>query len=137
IVHRYIGSPKQLGLQEVRAALGPVLADPEVAKVGHDLKYVEVALDRSGFRFEGASFDVMIASYLLDPEAVHALPRVVQRELDETLVTFDQVTSKGRGTQLVFDEVDVELATSYAGKNAEAVLRLAEHFKPQIVRHGL
>src|SRR5262249_12661934 len=34
-------------------------------------------------------------------------------------------------------EVDVESATSYAGRNADAVLRLAEHLKPQIERQGL
>jgi DNA polymerase I len=137
IGHRYIGSPKQLGLDDVREVLGPIFADPKIAKVGHDLKYVEVALGRQGIAFAGGVFDVMIASYLLDPEAIHTLPRIAQRELDETLVTYDQVTSKARGSQLVFDEVDVESATSYAGRNADAVLRLAEHLKPQIERQGL
>jgi DNA polymerase-1 len=137
IGHRYIGSPKQLAIADVREALGPIFADSKIAKVGHDLKYVEVALGCHGMPFAGGTFDVMIASYLLDPEAVHTLPRIAQRELDETLLTFDQVTSKARGSQLVFDEVDVESATTYAGRNADAVLRLAEHLQPQIERQGL
>jgi DNA polymerase I len=137
VAHRYIGSPKQLGLEHVREVLGPVLADPKIAKVGHDLKYVEVALARQGIPFAGGAFDVMIASYLLDPEAIHSLPRIAQRELEETLLTFDQITSKARGSQLAFDEVDVESATNYAGRNADAVLRLAEHLAPQIERQSL
>jgi DNA polymerase-1 len=135
--HRYIGAPKQLTLEQVRETLGPVFADPKIAKVGHDLKYVEVALGRHGIPFAGGVFDAMIASYLLDPEAIHTLPRIAQRELEETLATFDQITSKARGSQLAFDEVDVESATTYAGRNADAVLRLAEHLKPQIERQGL
>jgi DNA polymerase-1 len=135
--HRYIGAPKQVTLEQVKETLGPVFADPKVAKVGHDLKYVEVALSRSGIVFDGAAFDVMIASYLLDPEAIHTLSRVAQRELDETLATFDQLTTRARGARLVFDEVDVESASTYAARNAEAVLRLADRFKPQIAGQGL
>jgi DNA polymerase-1 len=137
IGHRYIGSPAQLTLDQVREILGPVLADPEVRKVGHDLKYIEVALGRHGLPFAGAVFDVMIASYLLDPEAPHTLPILAKRELDDTLSTYDQVTSKVRGAQLAFDEVEVERATGYSGRNAEVVLRLADRMMPQIDRLGL
>ncbi|HEX9295203.1 MAG TPA: DNA polymerase I [Polyangiaceae bacterium] len=137
VAHRYIGSPKQLTLAQVKEGLAPLLADPGVKKVGHDLKYVEVVLGRHGMQLAGATFDVMIASYLLDPEAPHNMPMLAKRELDDNLSTYDQVTSKIRGSQLGFDEVDVELATAYAGGNAEVVLRLAERLRPQIQRLGL
>jgi DNA polymerase-1 len=78
IGHRYIGSPKQVTLDQVREVLGPVLGDPKVPKVGHDLKYIEVALGRHGMPLEGAAFDVMIASYLLDPEAPHTIPMLAR-----------------------------------------------------------
>jgi DNA polymerase-1 len=137
IGHRYIGSPRQLTLDEIREVMGPVLSDPRIPKVGHDLKYIEVALGRHGLPLDGAVFDVMIASYLIDPEAPHTLPILAKRELDDTLSTYDQVTSKVRGAQRSFDEVEVELATGYSGRNAEVVLRLAERLAPQITRHGL
>jgi len=137
LAHRYIGSPKQLPLDQVRDVLAPLLADQKVPKVGHDLKYIEVVLGRHGMPLTGATFDVMIASYLLDPEAPHSMPMLAKRELDDALVTFDQVTSRTRGAQLGFDEVEVELATGYSGKNAEVVLRLAERLGPQIARNGL
>jgi len=135
--HRYIGSPKQLTLLQVKEVLAPLLADPTVKKVGHDLKYVEVVLGHHAMPLAGAAFDVMIASYLLDPEASHNMPMLAKRELDDNLSTYDQVTSKTRGAQLGFDEVDVDLATGYAGGNAEVVLRLAERLRPQIEHQGL
>jgi DNA polymerase-1 len=137
IAHRYLGAPKQLTLDDVRAEMAPLLGDASVGKVGHDLKYIDVVLSRHGMPLAGAKFDVMIGSYLLDPEASHALPMLAKRALDATLSTFDQVTSKTRGAQLVFDEVDVELATGYAGANAEVSLRLADRLGVQLERQQL
>jgi DNA polymerase-1 len=137
IAHRHLGVPKQLTLDEVRAVVGPLLADEKVAKVGHDLKYIDVVLSRHGMALRGGSFDIMIASYLLDSEASHVLPTLAKRSLDVTLSSFDQVTSRVRGSQLGFDEVDIELATGYAGANAEVVLRLAERLGDQLERQSL
>jgi DNA polymerase-1 len=137
IEHRYIGCPKQLAAAAVRDILGPLLADPGVTKVGYDIKYIDVVLGRHGMTLGGAPLDVMIISYLLDPEANHLLPMLAKRELDEDLSTFDQVTSRSRAGQLGFDEVDVERATSYAGANVEAVLRLAERLSDPLERQGL
>ena len=137
IGHRYIGAPKQLTLDEARAVLGPVLGDPAIAKVGHDLKYIAVALGRHDLPLAGPMFDVMIASYLLDSEASNELAAVAKRELDETLTTFDQVTARSRGARLGFDEIDVEAATRHAGSNVEAVLRLDEKLRPEVARQDL
>jgi DNA polymerase-1 len=137
IGHRYIGAPKQLTLDEVRGVLGPLLRDPAVSKVGHDVKYIEVALGRHDMVLAGPTFDVMIASYLLDSEASHELAAVAKRELDETLSTFEQMTARTRGPRLGFDEIEVELAARHAGSNVEAVWRLDERLRPQIDRLGL
>jgi DNA polymerase-1 len=137
IGHRYIGAPKQLTLDDVREVFGSLLRDPSITKIGHDLKYIEVALGRQGMTFAGPSFDVMIASYLLDPEASHDLSAIAKRELDDTLSTFDQVTARARGARLGFDEIEVEIATRHAASNVEAVWRLDERLRPQIARQGL
>src|SRR5262249_15497844 len=53
ITHRYIGVPKQLTLDEVRAALAPVFSDPQVRKIGYDLKYIDVVLAAHGMPLSG------------------------------------------------------------------------------------
>jgi len=137
IGHRYIGAPKQLTLDDVREVCGPLFRDPSIAKVGHDLKYIEVALGRHDMTLVAPTFDVMIASYLLDPEASHELAAIAKRELDETLSTFDQVTARSRGGRLGFDEIEVEVATRHAGSNVEAVWRLDERLRPQVGRQSV
>ena len=53
-------------MREVLARLGPVLADAGIAKVGHDLKFMTIALGRAGVELGGAVLDTMVASYLVD-----------------------------------------------------------------------
>jgi DNA polymerase-1 len=137
IGHRYIGAPKQIGLADVRELLGPILRDPRIVKVAHDVKYIEVALGRHELPLLGPTFDVMLASYLFDPEASHELVAIAKRELDETLTTFEQVTARSRGPKLGFDEIDVETATKHAASNVEAVFRLDERMRPSVERNGV
>ena len=137
LLHRYIGAPKQLTLAEVKQILGPVLADPDIAKIGHDLKYVDVVLGRHGMPLRGIAFDTMMASYLVDPERIHDLPALAKRELDVDLPTFDQVTEKTRSKQLTFDQVSIERATEYAGAGIEATLRAAEVLETAVAAAGV
>jgi DNA polymerase-1 len=44
-----------------------ILSNPDVRKIGHDLKKIKVTLAKNGINLEGLFFDTMIASYLLNP----------------------------------------------------------------------
>src|SRR3990172_10227483 len=56
------GSPD---IAAVLGRLGPLLADEKPEKAGHNLKFGQVALARSGVWSRGLAFDAMIASFLL------------------------------------------------------------------------
>ncbi|MBX3207608.1 MAG: DNA polymerase I [Labilithrix sp.] len=137
IAHRYLGAPKQLSLDEVRAAVGPLLADPAIRKVAYDLKRVEDVLARNGLRIEGAISDPMLAAYLLDPEAPHALKDLVRREFATELPVFEEATTGRRADRVMFDQLDVERATTYAAPQAELALALAERLDPRVAQDGL
>jgi DNA polymerase-1 len=125
--HRYLGAPTQLGLRDVAEILGPALADPALPKVGHDLKFCEVVLLRHGLTLAGVSFDTMLASYLLDPEASHELPGLAEREAGLKMVTFDTVAPKRRGQPpRGLDDVEVDEAARYAVAYPVAALAVAE-----------
>ena len=132
--HRYLGAPAQLGLDDVRAVLGPLLADPAVAKVGHDLKYSEVALAQHGIALGGVAMDTMLASYLLDPEADHALEAVARDHAGVTLVSLDVAAGpKKRGQpQRSFAELEVVEATGHAARFAEVTLLLEARLGPRL-----
>jgi DNA polymerase-1 len=136
--HRYLGSPKQVPLDEVRAALGPILADPAIAKIGHDLKFSEVALARHGMALAGATMDTMLASYLVDPEAEHTLEAVAEREAGVKLPPLDALGPKKRGQPArSFEEIEVVEAAGHAGRFAEVTLLLAARYRPRLVADKL
>ncbi|HZO16627.1 MAG TPA: 5'-3' exonuclease H3TH domain-containing protein, partial [Polyangiaceae bacterium] len=111
LTHRYLGAPKQLGLEVVRELLGPVLADPEIAKIGHDLKHSQVALAWHGMPVRGAHFDSMLASYLLDPESTHKLGIIAERDAKMQWLDFEVLAPRPKkGAKPTIEEVETERA---------------------------
>ncbi|MCK9432298.1 MAG: DNA polymerase I [Candidatus Omnitrophica bacterium] len=67
-----------------RELLRSALSDPRIKKTGHDLKKLKVALFNQGWALEGLGFDVMIASYLLNPSrSSYALEDLALENLEE------------------------------------------------------
>jgi DNA polymerase I len=65
------GSPVEpaaaaLDVAETLAELKSVIEDASIAKVGHDLKFDAIVLERHGVALAGVETDIMLASYLLD-----------------------------------------------------------------------
>ncbi len=125
IGHRYLGAPAQLTMRDVGEVLGPVLADPSVAKIGHDLKYTEVLLRRNGIAPFDGTHDTMLASYLLDAEADNALPALAERELTMRLPPLETDLPKKKGKRAL-DEIEVEHAAKHTAAWADAALSLSE-----------
>src|SRR5262249_38350952 len=115
IGHRYLGAPPQLTMADFKDVIGPLLADPAIAKVGHDVKFGEVALLRYGVTVENVAFDTMLASYLLDPEDTHALPELAEREAGVKIAEVESLAPRRKGQPpRGFDDVEVEMAARRA-----------------------
>ena len=115
-------------LPEVRAdslaALVNLLEDPNVEKVGADLKTAALSLARSGVCLRGMTFDVTLASYVLDPgRRKHDLDVLCQDFLGFSLTPYNDVVGTGQ-KRISFSEVDQETARDYACQGVDAALRL-------------
>jgi DNA polymerase-1 len=135
--HRYLGAPVSLTLSDVRDVLGPVLADPAVKKLGHDLKRAIVTLEEHGFVVRGELTDPMVGSYLLDPEGDHALPSLAEREFGVELPVYVGDVKKGKNLAVPFDELEVERAAPFVAGAAELGLSIAKRMTPRLEREGL
>jgi DNA polymerase-1 len=135
--HQGMHNGPQLGVQEALTALKPLLEDPAIEKVGHDLKFDAIVLERHGVRLEGLGLDTMLASYLLDAtRSGHPLEETALEHLGYKALTTEDVC--GRGTKaLRLDEVPADAAVDYAGERADLALQLAERLGPQLVTDGL
>ena len=103
-----------------------LLEDPEIGKVGADLKASAVVLDRYGVALSGIEFDVMIASYVLGPaRRTHDLGALCQDFLGFSLSPYNDIVGTGR-KRVSFAEVDQEIALDYACRQIDGVLRLVD-----------
>jgi len=123
-------------LEAVRDVLGPILADPTIKKVGQNIKYDLVILDRHDLPVVGVAFDTMVASYLIDAGRSHKLDNLAQEELGYRMVPISDLIGKGQ-KQRSFADVPVLLAVRYAAEDADITLRLADRFRPILAERDL
>jgi DNA polymerase I len=114
-----------LPVAAVLAELKPVLEDPAVGKVGHDLKFDAIVLARHGVALRGLVVDTMLASYLLDAtRSSHPLEDLALEHAGYKALREEDVC--GRGARSVsFRQVPLAAALDYAGERADLALQLA------------
>ncbi|MCS5620704.1 MAG: DNA polymerase I [Nitrospinaceae bacterium] len=124
--HRYLGVPDQLALDWVIKKLKPILEDPQIKKVGQNIKYDLIVLRNEGVDLRGIAFDTMLASYILNPSGRrHNMDALAQNYLGHTTIKYKDVVGTA-SKEIGFDEVDVERATEYAAEDADITWRLYE-----------
>lgn len=128
---------RHLDLEAARPALERLLADPAVAKIGHNLKFDLVVLRSHGFEVRGVAGDSMVASYVDDAtRASHAMDALSETILDRRCVPISSVIGKGRDQRL-FSQVDLDVSAPYAAEDADVTLRLENHLLPVLRRESL
>ncbi|MGO9835909.1 MAG: DNA polymerase I [Polyangiaceae bacterium] len=135
--HRYLGCPPQLDWPKAREVLAPLMADPRIAKVGHDVKQMAIVLSRAGAPLGGPAFDTHVAAYLLDPESPNGLKDLARRELGVSVLRYEETPAKTRGPQPQFDELEVARAAEFVAPGAELALALRGRFEPRLAAEGL
>ena len=119
------------------ALLRPLLENPKIRKVGHNIKYDLVVLERAGVHLAGIGLDTMVASYLTDPSRLrHNLDEVSLHYLNRKLIPISDLIGKG-SKQQTFDTVPIDQACVYAAEDADITWRLAELFRPMLQERGL
>ncbi|MBN1141863.1 MAG: DNA polymerase I, partial [Deltaproteobacteria bacterium] len=97
--HDYEGVLKQLDRHLVLERLRPLLENPDLPKIGQNLKYDALVLRRAGIRLAGIAFDTMLASYLTDAGSrTHSLDRMALDILGHKMISYEEVTGGKKGS---------------------------------------
>jgi DNA polymerase I len=119
------------------APLRALLADPSVPKVGHNIKYDMIVLERAGAPLGGIDFDTSLASYCLDPgKRAHSLDILGLERLKRKLISYEDVCGSGRA-QIPFSEVPLDRATEYAAEDADVSLQLFGILRDELEAHEM
>ncbi len=128
--------PDQLQPADALARLKPLLEDPSVLKIGHNLKFDMLILARHGVGI--APFDdTLVMSFALDAgkQFSHSMDELALRHFGHQSITFADVCGKGK-SQLTFDQVPLPDATRYAAEDADVTFRLAQRMRPRLSREA-
>jgi DNA polymerase-1 len=119
------------------ALLAPVLANPGIRKVGHDIKADLIVLARHGIALAGIDLDTMLAAYLLDANrSSKALEPLALEQLGYKALGEDEVRGKGVKAR-PFAELPPDALVDYAGERADLAFQLAGAFGPALDRESL
>jgi DNA polymerase-1 len=130
--HDYPEVPNQLDLTHVLNLLNPILENPEIKKIGQNIKYDWLVLNRHGIRLDGIVFDTMLASYLLNPsKRSHSLDQIALDFLDHKTISYKDVAGKGK-TNGGFAGVPLAKAVPYACEDADITLMAKNVLMPKL-----
>ena len=132
LAHSFLAVPEQVGLKAGIECLRPLLEGTTPLKIGHNIKYDAIVLERHGIFLKGVDFDTMVASYLLDPDRhAHSLDKVAWEFLGERVTTYKEVVGSGKN-EVTFDMVPLERACEYASEDADVTFRLYTHLHDEL-----
>jgi len=103
---------KQLARDSVLLQLLPILENPEIGKIGHDIKTDLHVLARYGIFVQNVTQDTMLEAYVLNSIAANNNP------FQEA---FEAVVGKG-AKSIGFAEADLQAASDYAAKKVDMTL---------------
>ncbi|MFU2111869.1 DNA polymerase I [Glaesserella parasuis] len=115
--------PNQLNKADCLAQLKPILENPNIRKIGQNIKYDLTIFARNGIELQGVAFDTMLQSYTLDSTGRHNMDNLAERYLGHQTIPFEELAGKGKH-QLTFDQIELNKATEYAGEDAEITMKL-------------
>ncbi len=122
------------GCIEVLEELKPVLTDPRIEKIGHNLKFDLSVLFAHGIEVSGPFFDTMLAHALVEPDQRHGMDYLSERYLGYTPISITTLIGEKKGSQPQRSMADVPLEplAEYAAEDADVTLQLANSLRPEL-----
>jgi len=123
-------STDQTDCQNTLNEFKSVLENPQIAKIGQNLKYDILVLNWYGIHVQGELFDTMLAHYLIDPDSRHNMDLLAENYLHYSPVSITSLIGQKGKNQGSMRDIDVELVKEYAAEDADITLQLKNTFEP-------
>lgn len=108
--------------------------DPEASKIVFDVKQSVVSLLKKGIHLKGLRFDVLLASYLLDPsENNHDIPAIAHRFGFRSVLNDEEVYGKGAKMKVPEQEILAE----HIVRKASVLKDLENKMEDELRQHEL
>ncbi|UOO92596.1 DNA polymerase I [Vitreoscilla stercoraria] len=129
--HSMTAAPEQLPMDDTLSVLKPFLENPDLGKIGQNIKYDQHILANYGILLQGVVADTMLLSYVLESHMGHGMDELAMRHLGMETVTYESLCGKG-AKQISFADVALDDAVRYAAEDADITWRLNAVMLPQL-----
>lgn len=114
----------------------PLYENPDILKVGQNIKYDMEVLRNYGVTIAGKLFDTMLAHYIIQPELHHNMDYMAETLLHYQTIHIDQlIGTKGKAQKSMRDLSPSEVY-EYACEDADVTLRLKNALEPKLSEVG-
>lgn len=124
LAHDYADAPLQITRATALQQLKPLLENPRLKKIGHNIKYDYEVLANYAIYLQGIAYDTMLESYVLDSASnKHDMDSLALKYLAWSTIHYEDVAGKG-AKQIPFNQVPIAAAATYAAEDADVTLQL-------------
>lgn len=109
-----------------------VYEDPNILKIGQNIKYDIEVLAHYGIEMKGRMFDTMIAHYLLQPELHHNMDYMAEVYLNYQTIHIEELIGPKGKNQKSMRELEPEDIYEYAAEDADVTLKLKNVLEPKL-----
>ena len=124
----------EIGYDQYYDIIGPILKDPAIGKVGHNIKYDYVVMrPHDEMRLGPIMFDTMVAAFLINPIGrAQSLSQLAYNELGISMIEIEELIGTKGKSQQTFDMIDIKQASQYAAEDADITWRLYKKLEKQL-----
>jgi DNA polymerase-1 len=107
-----------------------MLENPEIKKIGQNLKYDYQILKNYNIKMQGIYFDTMLAAYILDSTQRFNLEALSQKYLGLFAIPISEIIGKGV-KQISFSQVEISSVLDYVAEDVILPLKLKKLFEKE------
>lgn len=123
--------------QKIVDIFKPLYEDPNILKIGQNIKYDYEVLRRYGVELRGRMFDTMLAHYLIQPELHHNMDYMAETLLGyQTIHIEELIGTKGKNQKSMRDLQPSQIY-EYAAEDADITLKLKNILEPKLKEAGV
>lgn len=114
----------------------PLYEDPEILKIGQNIKYDYMVLRNYGVDLQGRMFDTMLAHYVIQPELQHNMDYMAETLLNYQTVHIEELIGPKGKNQKNMRDLSPQEVYEYAAEDADITLRLKNVLEPHLKEVG-
>ena len=114
----------------------PIYEDPEILKIGQNIKYDYMVLRNYGVDLQGRMFDTMLAHYVIQPELQHNMDYMAETLLNCQTVHIEELIGPKGKNQKNMRDLSPQEVYEYAAEDADITLRLKNVLEPRLKEVG-